>query len=277
MRAKLMILALIVGGCASSRPPETPELLVPPPPPAVSAAATEEPPLAIAPPRGAVEAPSATTEEGRARAHSHVTVIEEGGHSDQAGTLAAASRAERSRRASDTGERATITITDKNLKEYATGELTFAAEKPAAPTPAAALADGQPESWWRGEIRARRQRWADLVVEIQDLELRAAALRDNFYAESDPWRRDSRIKPDWDRTLDRLAAARDSARLAEREVSSFLDYGQQANAFPGWLREGIELEPSARPYEPDSQQQRRNVGEPVEARQIIGEPRTVDE
>ena len=145
------------------------------------------------------------------------------------------------------------------------------------PTPAASTPGGHPEAWWRREIRDRRERWSALVDEILDLEDRTEELRRRFYAESDPWHRDARIKPEWDRALDRLAAARDEARLAEREVQSFIDLGREQNVYPGWLREAAELEPLERPYELDSPGPAKTLGEPVEATRIVGEPKTIDE
>lgn len=207
-----------------------------------------------------------------------IRVIDEGGRDDQQGGLAAASRAQKERRAADPPDPDTLTITDKNLKEHATGELTYADDKPQAAADPRRTPGGHPESWWREEIRRRRQSWSHAVNEILELEAKVAQLRDRFYAEADPWVRDSRVKPEWDRTLDLLARAKDNARLSEREVETFLEQGRRDNALPGWLREGIELEPNERPYHTETDERRRTtVGEPALARDVVGEPRTVDE
>jgi hypothetical protein len=55
--------------------------------------------------------------------------------------------------------------------------------------------------------------------------------------------RDGKIKPEWDRALDRLEQARREEVQAQRDLEEFLDDGRRAGALPGWLREGIELEP----------------------------------
>jgi hypothetical protein len=275
MRTFTIVSLLVLVGCASAPAPEPPELLVP-----SSPEAAVEPELALAPPREAVAAPResrAPTGDSAPAADPTVVVIEAGGSSDQAGNLAAASRAAKAQRAAELPRPGTITITDKNLKEFATGELTEASAKPVPSTPAAATPGGHPEAWWRQQVRERRERWAALVDEILDLEGRTEELRRRFYAESDPWYRDSRIKPEWDRALDRLVAARDEARLAEREVASFLELGRQENVYPGWLREGVEREPVERPYEVVAPGTPRAVGEPIEATRIVGEPKTIDE
>ncbi len=276
MRTFTIVSLLVLAGCASAPAPQPPELLAPP----ASPPASDEPELALAPPREAVATPResrAAAGESAPAADPTVVVIDAGGDSDQASSLAAASRAAKAQRAAELPRPGTITITDKNLKEFATGELTEASAKPLPPTPAAATPGGHPEAWWRQQVRERRERWAALVDEILDLEGRTEELRRRFYAESDPWYRDSRIKPEWDRALDRLVAARDEARLAEREVASFLDLGRQESVYPGWLREAIEKEPLERPYELENPGAPRSVGEPVEATRIVGEPKTIDE
>jgi hypothetical protein len=83
------------------------------------------------------------------------------------------------------------------------------------------------------------------VDEIADLERDADGLRRRFYAESDPYVRDTRVKPDWDRVLDRIREMREAAERRRRELVEHLEEGRRAGAMPGWLREGIELEPAA--------------------------------
>jgi hypothetical protein len=156
---------------------------------------------------------------------------------------------ERERR--QTGDQPAIVITNKNLGEYATGELTLMegleTEDVEAPP------DGSPEeielaedeAYWRRRAREIRIEWRTAVESIPDAESRVAELRMQFYREDDGFYRDQEIKPAWDRALRDLEEARRSAVEKERELENFLEAGRRAGALPGWLREGIELEPEA--------------------------------
>ncbi len=120
----------------------------------------------------------------------------------------------------------------------------------------------------RGVLAARsletRQRWREASDAIPRLEGEAAELRTRFYATDDPYVRDGQIKPEWDRALDELAQAKRDVKTAEAEVAEVLEEGRQAGALPGWLREGIELEPEPpKPPKPANE-----PGEPV----IIRDP-----
>ena len=88
--------------------------------------------------------------------------------------------------------------------------------------------------------------WRRTLDRIAELELESAALRQQFYAEEDPYVRDSQIKPSWDGVLDRLGQLRDRADRYEQELDQFVETGRQAGAEPGWLAEGWELEPERR-------------------------------
>jgi hypothetical protein len=174
-------------------------------------------------------------------------------------SLADAARAERERRR--TAAKPAIAITDENLSQYAKGNLTTAAPGPGAaaapaPEPAAEERGGE---YWRTRGRDIRQRWRDAAELVPTLESAAAELRQRFYAEDDPYVRDGQIKPQWNRTLERLEEARAAAAAAEDELADFLDEGHRAGALAGWLEEGLELEPqpaarprdAAEPGEPD--------------------------
>jgi hypothetical protein len=184
-------------------------------------------------------------------------------------SLAEAARVERERR----GEAppAEIVITDKNLSEYAVGQLTIAdTSNEAADAVAQELSEleremAEKEAFWRGGARQIRQEWRDAYDAIEELEAKVFELRQQFYREDDGFYRDAEIKPAWDRAIDQLEAARREAEAKQEELATFLEEGRGAGALPGWLREGIELEPKpvakpesvARPsepviYEPDS-------------------------
>jgi hypothetical protein len=173
-------------------------------------------------------------------------------------TLVEASRAERERRAA--AGKPIAVINDKTLPRYASkGQITVAdpkkdKKKGAAPAPIA-VPEVRDEQYWRGRARELRESWRQAVDEVKDLEQKSTALRQKFYSESDTFARDTQIKPDWDRVLDRLRQARLDVDAAKQELSQFLEEGRVAGAMPGWLDEGIEDEPvdeAAKKKEPAS-------------------------
>ena len=226
--AAMGLLALGATGCASSKneprealPPRAVSNLKPEPTP------PSEPPVAVPTPPP-------------------VIVLDEGGEADRPETLAEASARARAERSSG-APRPVAVITDKNLAEFVKDEkLTVAS--PAGGTGEAAEVDplsagGLDESEWRRRGREIRQRWKDAVEAVTRLEGEAAALRTKFYSTDDPYVRDSKVKPEWDRALAALEEARSRAEAGPGEVEAFLDEGRRAGALPGWLREGVELEP----------------------------------
>ncbi|MEZ5331305.1 MAG: hypothetical protein R2991_04475 [Thermoanaerobaculia bacterium] len=113
----------------------------------------------------------------------------------------------------------------------------------ATPAPEPVLEERNPELYWRNRIREARLRWREAVETVDELEGLAEQLRYDFYATDDPWLRDSSIKPAWDRTLVDLEEAREDVDFQKRTVEAILAEGHRAGALPGWLREGLELEP----------------------------------
>lgn len=170
-------------------------------------------------------------------------------------------------------------ITNDNLAEYARGgHLTVAESSMADEAAAAAAAAAEeaeagegadpatagepakpPEEYWRDRLGGLRRAWRETADEIERLEAEAADLRWRFYAADDAWERDGRIKPEWDRVRDRLEEARADLAAFPDRVAEALDEGRRAGALPGWLREGVELEPE-RPEGADD----RDPAEPVE-------------
>jgi hypothetical protein len=175
-------------------------------------------------------------------------------------TLAEAAKAEKERKAEATPPR--IVINNKTIHRYAKGgQITIAEPKkkatPASGSQAAAAAAGTPaalvrdEKYWRGRALEIRQRWRKASYRIKELEEDIGLLRRRFYAQDDPYVRDSQIKPAWDRALDELRESRATAQAAKKELTDFLDEGRIAGALPGWLREGIDLEPKEeKPIDP---------------------------
>ena len=239
-------LPLLLLGCSSNKEPErlpsqtisqvTPQL---------------EPPPPLPPPQ---------TREIRPRqpTRSTVRVIDDGGSTDQPDSLAEASLLAKSRK----GNRgpSVVEITDENLHEYAEkGEVIVLESAPAAPNPQPADAQvveaddvlsatpsgPRDEQYWRGRALELRMGWRRTVDRVKELELEAAALRQQFYAEDDPYIRDGQLKPAWDRVLDRILQLQQRAQQYERELEVFVDDGRRSGAHQGWLNQGWELEPTA--------------------------------
>ncbi len=198
-----------------------------------------------------------------------VVVIDSGAAEEKAPkNLAEAAREERERRA-QAGKPVAV-IDNRNLAEFSRGQkLTVASEPPAAPgastTPAADAAAKvtQDEAYWRSRGLEIRQRWRAAADHIVELEAKTEELRRRFYAADDPYLRDSQIKPEWDHALDELDTTRRDAERSADELERFLDEGRQAGAFPGWLREGADLEPVHTPRKTPTAE----PGEPVEVQE----------
>jgi hypothetical protein len=226
--AAATLLALVAAGCASSRrepreplPPRAVDPLRPEPAP------PSEPPVAVPTPPP-------------------VIVIDEGEAPEPAETLAEASARARAERASGSPHPVAV-ITDKNLAEFVKDQKLTVASPANEPGSAAeggtASAGGLDEGQWRRRGREIRQRWRDAVEAVTRLEGEAAALRTRFYSTDDPYVRDAQVKPEWDRVLAELDEARRRAEAGPAEVEAFLEEGRRSGALPGWLREGVELEP----------------------------------
>jgi hypothetical protein len=206
-------------------------------------------------------------------------VIEEGGGASAAKQgLGAAAVAEKERRG-QSGAPA-IVINDKNLAQHATGgRLSYTQSKPVAgppkPSAAATTSDEAPahdEQYWRTRVHGLREQWALAVDAITELESRAAGLRTRFYAEADPYVRDGDIKPAWDKSLENLDSARQRARSMEEKLAEALEEGRQQGALPGWLRDGMELEPKVRPYEEPKKRPPHDDGDLIKEPDDLGKP-----
>ncbi len=241
----LVVIGVALVGCASSgtrssdsTPPAAPQPPVQPATPPPSPPPVEQP------------EPSAEPEPVSGAYGPKTVVIEpaEAAEEEESETLVAAARRAKEARA---GEPPIAVITDENLPEYATGELSIAKEKPEQPStetkaaeePETEAEEERGEEYWRERVRGARMRWRDLIEEVARLEEEVAELRQRFYAEDDGFYRDSQIKPAWDRALDRLAETQDEVGRAQENLALILEEGRRAGALPGWLREGIEYEP----------------------------------
>lgn len=244
------LLALSLAGCSGSPEPVS---RAPGSEQAPAAQTPETSPAPQTPPQPEAPRPSTAQEipaegNGAKKDDPNVVVVDPGEDGNGRVSLTDAARAERERRAK-AGPPVAV-ITNKNLPEYARkGQITIgdSKEKTAAgAAPAAPAAPAEPvrdEQYWRSRALEIRSRWRELADEIQELETSAARLRQRFYGEDDPHVRDTQIKPEWDRALDRLREARVEVETTKRELAQFLEEGRVAGVLDGWLREGTDLEP----------------------------------
>ena len=199
-------------------------------------------------------------------------MIEAGGEAEDSLTLVEASQIAKARKAESSEPVAKIT--DENLHEYSEGaEVILLESEPAAPSPELdplpeaeeieGSQDVRGEDYWRTRALELRMGWRRTLDRIQELELEAAALRQQFYAEEDPYLRDSQLKPAWDRVLDRLDNLRDRSARYERDLDLFIEEGRRAGALQGWLNQGWELEPTP---------EERERAERIEGHQAIDPP-----
>lgn len=244
-----LLLGALLAGCVP--PPAAKTSPEPAKTEAAETAAAEPTPAptpAPAPPPAAPKKPY----EGR----EDIVVLDPGDEQAAASrSLVEAARAERQRRA-QAGPPVAV-ITDKNLKQQATGQLTYAAPKAVekASANAAAASPEQPvrdEQYWRSRALEIRVRWRKAADDMKELEQAAAGWRRRFYAERDTYVRDGQIKPEWDRVLDRLEEARAEVKASVQELEEFMEEGRREGALPGWLREGVDQEPQEEP-EPSNQ------------------------
>lgn len=253
-----LVVGLVVGGCAGA--PPAARRSEPDKPAEQSSPRTSQPEEA---PAGSRTEEITTEDKPK-----DVDVVDPGGERGPV-SLVEAARAERERRARS-GPPVAV-ITDKNVS-HSKGQLTVAAPaKPAATGEnAAALQIVKDEQYWRSRALDIRTRLRQATDRTEDLELSAAGWRRRFYAEEDPYFRDSKIKPEWDRVLAQLEETRNEIGTTRKELEDFLDEGRRAGALPGWLREGGELEPeeetpktstTADPDEPQIYEQKPPQGE----------------
>lgn len=269
------LVALVATGCGKKDSPRTT-------PSASQVTPQVEPPPPAPPLPPPIRPVSPTSSGGRSNA---VRVIDSGDPNEgRQTTLVEASRMAKAQKRNET--RTPIAeINDENLAEYAEGgEVIVLESEPAAPyqdeapapTAASDLGSGdiRDEEYWRNRALELRMSWRRSIDEIGELELESAALRQQFYAEEDPYIRDSQIKPAWDRTLDRLNALREQTSRYQRELDNFLQEGRQAGALQGWLNQGWELEPSAEERRMVERTRTTEPGEPEsrEPEEIGGDP-----
>jgi hypothetical protein len=178
-------------------------------------------------------------------------------------TLVESARVERERRAQ--AGQSKIVINDKTLPRHASkGQITIAdlkekEKKDAAAAPAPEISRNTDEHYWRGKAQDIRERWRQASDDVKELEQKSTELRQKFYLESDIFKRDNQIKPEWDRVIDKLRQARLDSEAAQKELAEFLEEGRAAGVMPGWLREGEDDEPQEGP------KKRQDVAPPAQS------------
>lgn len=212
-----------------------------------------EPPPPLPPPVREVRPTSGTTTK----------VIDAGDPDEIPRTLLEASRYAKEKKAEQS--EATIVITDDNLQDFTEGvEMMRMETEPTFPPPTLDGGEGESaeerlaksdlfdetppedrgETYWRSRALELRMGWRRAKDRIEDLELEAAALRQEFYAQDDNFVRDTQIKPAWDRVLDRILLLEEKSEQYRRELDAFVAEGQTAGVPQGWLNAGWELGPS---------------------------------
>jgi hypothetical protein len=266
--------ALCLAACAGTPPPAHPLRSQSGVPPADGGKDLPTPPSAV-PPAEPTPPETAATPAAPV-ADPSVIVIEDGAPGPvTTQDLVEASRRERERR--ERAGRPIAVITDKNLAEHAksgrvtTGTVTK--NPPATGATEAALAL-EVEAAWRNRLRTLRSGLRQAADRLPTLEKAAADQRIRFYAEDDPYVRDGRIKPEWDRALDRLELGRREIDDARAAIDLALEEGRRAGAEPGWLLEGLELEPPLVPARSaTAAAEPKNGAEPREPNVVVEPPR----
>jgi hypothetical protein len=95
---------------------------------------------------------------------------------------------------------------------------------------------GRSEADWRGMANHIKALVGDAEKRVADLDTKSKQLENDFYAQSDGFRRDGVIKPAWDRARDDLAKARADLDAARKALDDLAEEARRSNTPPGWLR-----------------------------------------
>jgi len=95
---------------------------------------------------------------------------------------------------------------------------------------------GRSEAQWKGIMNHARSLVLDGERRVKDLETKSKQLENDFYAQSDGFRRDGVIKPAWDKARDDLAQARAELDGARKSLDDLAEDARRSNTPPGWLR-----------------------------------------
>jgi hypothetical protein len=95
---------------------------------------------------------------------------------------------------------------------------------------------GRSEEQWKRTMAHARALVVDGERKVKDLETKSKQLENDFYAQSDGFRRDGVIKPAWDKAREELAQARAELDAARKSLDDLSDDARRSNTPPGWLR-----------------------------------------
>ncbi len=172
----------------------------------------------------------------------------EAGHGGQ--SLADVVRLSKESRKGQAPRKSLGTITNENVHKGGTSPQATPAKGAAkgsvtartpGPTPAPTYDvprddQGRSEADWRRIMNHARAVVVDGERQVKDLDMKSKQLENDFYAQSDGFRRDGVIKPAWDKARDDLAAARASLDAARKTLDDLSEDARRSNTPPGWLR-----------------------------------------
>jgi len=95
---------------------------------------------------------------------------------------------------------------------------------------------GRSEAEWRGIMNHAHALVVDGEQRVKDLDMKSKQLENDFYAQSDGYRRDGVIKPAWDKARDDLAKARTDLDAARKSLDDLSEEARRSGTPPGWLR-----------------------------------------
>lgn len=174
------------------------------------------------------------------------------GHSGQ--SLADIVRLSKEARKGQPPRKSLGTITNETLRKGATPTPTPAkgarvvVKTPAAsaargpePTPAPTYDvprddTGRSEADWRAMSNHAKALVGDAEKRVAELDTKTKQLENDFYAQSDGFRRDGVIKPAWDKARDDLSKARSDLDAARKALDDLSEEARRSNTPPGWLR-----------------------------------------
>lgn len=200
-----------------------------------------------------------------------VKVLSDGHEGNPQPSLIEASRMAKAKKRDDGQARPVIEITDENLRDFSSGGQVFVLETGATtgteqvtvppvessavensapkassmPRATAAVEGADQELFWRQSVAGLRKTLRQAVDDLRRIELESTMLRQQFYSESDPFVRDSEIKPRWDRALDQLSTLRKKAKDDQNALASLLTEARKSGVSSEWLQEDSALELTA--------------------------------
>lgn len=183
-----------------------------------------------------------------------VKVLSDGKEGNTQPSLIEASRMAKAKKREVGEARPVIEITDDNLRDYSNGGQVFVLESgessnsnavdQVAPTSADAsekavgTENADQELFWRQSVSELRTGLRRTVDDLKRIDLESTLLRQQFYSETDPFVRDSEIKPRWDRALDQLSALRKKAKEDRSALAAMLTEAKKSGIAAEWLEDG---------------------------------------